>query len=89
MYKVLAINYEALTRNGKLFQEWTAVVPKPDDKEMIAEAKKWVSQINKTARLHEKKMSERKSSSEKLFEKMLGKNKNKKSEDVTDPKVRK
>lgn len=45
MYKVLAINYEALTRNGRLFQEWTAVIPNPDDSSMIAEAKTWVSRI--------------------------------------------
>lgn len=76
IYKVLAINYEAVTRNGKLFQEWTAVIPNPDDSSMIAEAKTWVSRINKFTRLHEKKMSERKSWSEQTFEKMIGKNKN-------------
>ncbi len=91
MYKVLAINYEALTRNGKLFQEWTAVIPNPDDSRMIADAKTWVGRINKFTRLHEKQMSERKSGSEKLFEKMLGKNKNdnKKLEKATDSKARK
>ncbi|MEO1816622.1 MAG: hypothetical protein ABGU93_13670 [Acetobacterium sp.] len=76
IYKVLAINYEAVTRNGKLFQEWTAVIPNPDDSSMIAEAKTWVGRINKFTRLHEKKMSERKSWSEQTFEKMIGKNKN-------------
>lgn len=75
MYKVLAINYEALTRNGRLFQEWTAVIPNPDDSSMIAEAKTWVSRINKFTRLQEKKMGERKSRSEQLFEKLVGKNK--------------
>ncbi|URN83529.1 hypothetical protein [Acetobacterium wieringae] len=91
MYKVLAINYEALTRNGKLFQEWTAVIPNPDDSKMIADAKTWVGRINKFTRLHEKQMSERKSGSEKLFEKMLGKGKNdnKKLEKATDSKARK
>jgi uncharacterized membrane protein YidH (DUF202 family) len=91
MYKVLAINYEALTRNGKLFQEWTAVIPNPDDSRMIAEAKTWVSRINKFTRIHEKKMSERKSRSEQLFEKMIGKNKNenKKLEKATETKTRK
>jgi uncharacterized membrane protein YidH (DUF202 family) len=91
MYKVLAINYEALTRNGKLFQEWTAVIPNPDDSRMIAEAKTWVGRINKFTRLHEKKMSERKSRSEQLFEKMIGKNKNenKKLEKATETKTRK
>lgn len=91
MYKVLAINYEALTRNGKLFQEWTAVIPNPDDSRMIADAKTWVGRINKFTRLHEKQMSERKSGSEKLFEKMLGKSKNdnKKLEKATDSKARK
>jgi hypothetical protein len=91
MYKVLAINYEALTRNGKLFQEWTAVIPNPDDSKMIAEAKTWVSRINKFTRLHEKKMSERKSRSEQLFEKMIGKNKdqNKKLEKATESKTQK
>ncbi|PKM59695.1 MAG: hypothetical protein CVU99_12000 [Firmicutes bacterium HGW-Firmicutes-4] len=91
MYKVLAINYEALTRNGKLFQEWTAVIPNPDDSKMIAEAKTWVSRINKFTRLHEKKMSERKSRTEQLFEKMIGKNKdqNKKLEKATESKTQK
>lgn len=91
MYKVLAINYEALTRNGKMFQEWTAVIPNPDDSSMITEAKKWVGRINKFTRIHEKKMSERKSRSEQLFEKMIGKNKdqNKKLEKATDSKTRK
>jgi len=91
MYKVLAINYEARTRNGKLFQEWTAVIPNPDNSKMIAEAKTWVSRINKFTRLHEKKMSERKSRSERLFEKMLGKNKNdnKKLEKATESKTQK
>lgn len=91
MYKVLAINYEALTRNGRLFQEWTAVIPNPDDSSMIAEAKTWVGRINKFTRIHEKKMSERKSRSEQLFEKMVGKNKNenKKLEKATESKTRK
>ncbi len=89
MYKVLAINYEALTRNGKLFQEWTAVIPNPDDSRMIAEAKTWVGRINKFTRIHEKKMSERKSRSEQLFEKMIGKNKNKKLEKAAESKTQK
>lgn len=89
MYKVLAINYEALTRNGKLFQEWTAVIPNPDDSRMIAEAKTWVGRINKFTRIHEKKMSERKSRSEQLFEKMIGRNKNKKLEKATESKTQK
>jgi hypothetical protein len=89
MYKVLAINYEALTRNGKLFQEWTAVIPNPDDSNMIADAKNWVSRINKFTRLHEKKMSERKSWSEQLFDKMVGKNKNKKLDKATESKNQK
>ncbi|WP_373482870.1 hypothetical protein [Acetobacterium sp.] len=91
MYKVLAINYEALTRNGKLFQEWTAVIPNPDDSRMIAEAKTWVSRINKFTRIHEKKMSERKSRSEQLFDKIIGKNKDQstKLEKATESKTRK
>ena len=91
MYKVLAINYEALTRNGKMFQEWTAVIPNPDDSKMIGEAKTWVSRINKFTRIQEKKMSERKSRSEQLFEKMIGKNKdqNTKLEKATESKTRK
>jgi hypothetical protein len=87
MYKVLAINYEALTRNGRLFQEWTAVIPNPDDSSMIAEAKTWVSRINKFTRLQEKKMGERKSRSEQLFEKLVGKNK--KLDKATESKTQK
>ncbi|MDD3307571.1 MAG: hypothetical protein PHO29_10835 [Acetobacterium sp.] len=91
MYKVLAINYEALTGNGKLFQEWTAVIPNPDDSSMIAEAKIWVSRINKFTRIHEKKMSERKSGPEQWVQKMIGKNKDqdKKLEKATESKARK
>ncbi|MBI4855808.1 MAG: hypothetical protein HY818_03580 [Acetobacterium woodii] len=92
-YKVLAINYESLSRNGKLFQEWTAVIPNPDDPNSIAEAKRWVGRINKCSRLNEKKMSERKSYSERFFNRMVGKDKNKdenkKLEKATDPKSRK
>ncbi|AFA47886.1 YidH family protein [Acetobacterium woodii] len=75
VYKVLAINYEALTRNGRLFQEWTAVIPNPDDAEMVAEAKRWISRINKKVRVNEKIMSERKSYSERLFNRITGKDK--------------
>nr|WP_320024987.1 hypothetical protein [uncultured Acetobacterium sp.] len=92
-YKVLAINYESLSRNGKLFQEWTAVIPNPDDPNSIAEAKRWVGRINKCSRLNEKKMSERKSYSERFFNRMVGKDKNKdenkKLEKATDTKSRK
>lgn len=93
IYKVLAINYEALSRNGRLFQEWTAVIPNPDDPNSIAEAKRWVGRINKCSRLNEKKMSERKSYSERFFNRMVGKDKNKdenkKLQKATDPKSRK
>ena len=90
-YKVLAINYEALTGNGRLFQEWTAVIPNPDDSKMVAEAKTWASRINKVTRLREKEMSEKKSWSERTYDKMVGKNKNdnKKLEKATDSKTQK
>ena len=92
-YKVLAINYESLSRNGRLFQEWTAVIPNPEDPNAIAEAKRWAGRINKCTRLNEKKMSERKSYSERFFNRMVGKDKNedqnKKLEKATDPKSRK
>lgn len=77
IYKVLSINYEAYTRNGKLFQEWTAVIPDPDNKEMIAEAKKWVERINKQSRENEKVKIEKKSYSQNFFERITGKNKDK------------
>lgn len=75
MYKVLAINYEALTRNGKLFQEWTAMIPDAKDKEIMAEAKRWVNRINKLSREREDEKKLKKSWSEKAFDKMMGKNK--------------
>lgn len=72
-YKVLAINYEALTRNGKLFQEWTAVIPNADDPKVMTDAKKCVSRINKYVRLTEKNFSQKKSYSERLFNRLIGK----------------
>jgi len=87
VYKVLAINYESLTRNGKLFQEWSAVIPEPDDKDMIAESKKWISRINKLSRIREKEKAEQKSYSEQFYDRMMGKNKNKKEEKVSDTKT--
>lgn len=93
IYKVLAINYESLSRNGKLFQEWTAVIPNPDDPNTIAEAKRWAGRINKCSRLNEKTSSEKKSYSEQIFNRITGKNKNnednKKLEKATDTKARK
>jgi|GEM_PF-876765 len=80
VYKVLAINYEAHTRNGKLFQEWTAVIPDPENKEMIAKAKTWVNRINKLSREQEKITKEQKSYSERLFDRMVGKGKDYKQE---------
>jgi hypothetical protein len=73
VYKVLAINYEALTRNGKLFQEWTAVIPDSDDQKVMTDAKKWVSRINKCTRLNEKALAGKKSFSERLFNRLVGK----------------
>ncbi|KNZ42344.1 hypothetical protein [Acetobacterium bakii] len=77
-YKVLAINYEAMTRNGRLFQEWTAVIPEPENREMIASAKKWVDRINKQSRDHEIFQRDRISYSERLFNKVVGKKPDKK-----------
>jgi len=77
-FKVLAINYEAMTRNGKMFREWTAVIPDPDSKEMIASAKKWVDRINKQSRDHEIYIRDRLSYSERLFNRMIGKKSDKK-----------
>ncbi|MBC3887074.1 hypothetical protein GH810_01930 [Acetobacterium paludosum] len=87
VYKVLAINYESLTRNGKLFQEWSAVIPEPDDKDVIAESKKWISRINKLSRIREKEKAEKKSYSEQFYDRMMGKNKKKKEEKVPDTKT--
>ncbi len=75
VYKVLAINYETFTRNGKLFQEWTAMIPNPKDKEMLAQAKRWVGRINKRSKELEDEKKLKKSWSERTFEKMMGKNK--------------
>ncbi|MGV8905239.1 MAG: threonine/serine exporter family protein [Acetobacterium sp.] len=75
MYKVVAINYEAHTRNGKLFQEWTAVIPEPENQEMMADAKKWVNRINKKSRDYEKAKKEKKPYTEKLFDRIMGRTK--------------
>lgn len=88
-YKVLAINYEALTRNGLLFQEWTAVIPNPDDKNMIAESKRWISRINKNTKEQEKIKSERKTYSERLFDRLVGKNKAPKDDNKTNKNLEK
>ncbi|WKY43791.1 hypothetical protein Q5O14_14300 [Eubacteriaceae bacterium ES2] len=72
-YKVLAINYEAMTRNGKMFQEWTAVIPDPKNSEMLLEAKRWVNRINKLSDENETKKKEQKSWLERQFQKMTGK----------------
>ena len=73
IYKVLAINYETFTRNGKMFQEWTAMIPEPKNKEMMAQAKRWVGRINKCSRDREEERKLKKTWSEKLFDKMMGK----------------
>lgn len=76
-YKVLAINYEAMTRNGKLFQEWTALIPNPKDKDAIASAKSFVTKINKLSRVREEEKKDQKgkpSYLERLFYRMLGRN---------------
>jgi hypothetical protein len=78
VYQVLSINYEAMSRNGKLFREWTAMIPNSDNKEVMQEAKKYASQINKLSRKKEKSAKEKKSYLEQLFLKMLGKTKEKK-----------
>lgn len=80
VYKVLSINYEAHTRNGRLFQEWAAVIPDPENKEMIAKAKNWVNRINKLSREQEKIKKEQKSYSERLYDRMIGKGKDYKKE---------
>lgn len=89
VYKVLAINYESLTRNGKLFQEWTAVIPDPDKKEMIDTAKSWVNRINKRSREQEKAIKEGKSYLEQLFERMLGRHKENKEENKPNKAIEK
>lgn len=73
-YKVLAINYESMTRNGKLFQEWTALLPNPKDKESLVLAKSLVSKINKLSRIREEEDKGKKSYLERLFYRMLGRN---------------
>lgn len=45
-FLVLSINYETMTVNGKLFQEWNVLLPNSDE-ETINEAKKLEKQINK------------------------------------------
>ncbi|MGL4606295.1 MAG: hypothetical protein ACRCU3_02415 [Eubacteriaceae bacterium] len=74
VHKVLAINYEAMTRNGKLFQEWTALIPNPTNKDEMLEAKAWVNKINKRSREYEEEKRNRKSYLERLFYRMLGRN---------------
>ncbi|HEY5555657.1 hypothetical protein [Acetobacterium sp.] len=73
-YKVLAISYETMTFNGKLFQEWTAVIPDPDNKNMMNDAKKWVNRINKQSREFEKAKKEKKIYSARIFDRMMGRN---------------
>lgn len=77
VYKVLSINYETLTLNGKLFQEWTAVIPDPDNKNMMNDAKKWVNRINKQVKEFEKAKKEKKTYSAQIFDRMMGKSQDK------------
>ncbi|WKY47183.1 hypothetical protein Q5O24_12560 [Eubacteriaceae bacterium ES3] len=70
IYKVLAINYEAWTRNGKMFQEWTAVIPDPKNPEMLSEAKRWVNRINKASADYENELKDKKGWWERQFDKL-------------------
>lgn len=45
-FLVLTVNYETMTVNGKLFQEWNILLPDSDEK-TIEQAKKLEKQINK------------------------------------------
>lgn len=72
VYKVLAINYEKATRNGKMFEEWSALIPDPNDKEMLAEAKRQAGRINKLSRQREKE-----GAGINTFQKWFGKSKTK------------
>ena len=68
-YHVLGVNYEAFTANGRLFREWSALLPDSSD-ETIKEAKDMASKINQATRIYE--AQQREDFMEKLFNKMMG-----------------
>jgi len=72
VYKVLAINYEKFTRNGRMYEEWSALIPDSNDTEILAEAKRQAGRINKLSRQREKEGAEINT-----FQKWFGKNKTK------------
>ena len=70
VYRVLAINYEAMTVNGKLFREWNALMPN-ENSETIQIAKGMANKINRRTKEFEGK-GKKKDILERLFDKMLG-----------------
>ncbi|MEG0075681.1 MAG: hypothetical protein RR310_06405 [Eubacterium sp.] len=84
IYKVLAINYESVTVNGKLYREWNALMPNQDE-ETLKQTKMISSKINKRTKVINSQGKE-KDILERLFDKMLGRNKDTKEKTKTQKK---
>ena len=70
VYRVLAINYQGMTVNGRMYREWNALMP--DEKpETIQAAKTMMNKINKRTKGFESQ-GKNKDILERLFDKMLG-----------------
>ncbi|MDO4288691.1 MAG: hypothetical protein Q4C55_05835 [Eubacterium sp.] len=73
IYRVLAINYQGMTVNGKMYREWNALMPK-EDQEHIQAAKAMADKINKRTKGFENQGAN-KDFLERIFDKMLGRDK--------------
>ncbi len=76
VYRVLAINYQGMTVNGRMYREWNALLPN-ESKETVQEAKAMAEKINKRTKVFESQGKD-KDLLERLFNKMLGRSDDKK-----------
>lgn len=69
VYRVLAINYESFTSNGKMFKEWNALLP-DESPETIQNAKNMANKINRRTK-DIANQGKKKDILERAFDKML------------------
>lgn len=69
IFQVLAINYEGMTSNGKMFREWSTPLP-DDSKETLAAAKSLAKKINKVGK-ENSKPENNKDMMERAFDKIM------------------
>ena len=76
-YKVLALNYEAFTNNGRMFREWSVLIPK-NNVDLEKESKVMVSTINKATKAFEAQ-PKKKDIFERSFDKLIVRSDSKKT----------